>query len=77
MAAPKYVAVTTAPAEHRYVNLDRVAADVELSKQVLNDEVKRAIAALERARAVSDVLDLRDALETVLARLVELRRMAA
>lgn len=77
LPTPRYVHVTFDAKPDGYMNVDRVKAKAELAREVLNDEIKRASAALERARNVSDALGLRDDLEAVLVRLVAIQAKAA
>jgi len=74
---PHYVSVTTAPPSSGYRALDRVAQHQEQSREVFNDEIRRAIAAVERARGVSDILGMRNALETVLEQLIAIQQQQA
>ena len=77
LATPRYVHVTLSAEDKGYMDMDRVMTRKDLSKEVLNDEIKRATAALTRARNVADTLGCRDSLEMVIGRLLEIQRKAA
>jgi hypothetical protein len=74
---PHYVSVTTQPPTSGYKAIDRVAQHEAQSREVFNDEIRRAIAAVERARAVSDILGTRDQLEVVLQQLIAIQQQQA
>lgn len=74
IAAPHYVRdPTAAPEEQGYVAITQVRSERELARRVVHDELGRIIAAIERARAVSEVLGLTKELEDVLARAIGVR----
>lgn len=73
IAAPHYVAVTSP--RPGYMALGRIKTEADLSRATIRGEIRRCIAAVERARAVADVLDLRDQMEDVLSRLLALKEV--
>jgi len=73
----KYVSVSSSTQRAGYMSLDRVRDRKEIANEVFNEEIKRARAALERARSVADILDRRDDLEKVISWIVDLQRAAA
>jgi hypothetical protein len=77
LACPKYISITESSGRAGYRQLDTVKAKRDRSLEVFNDEIKRTLAALERARAVSDVLGLRAQLEDVIAQVVLIQQQAA
>lgn len=73
---PNYVRVTL-PQATGYMPITRVRSDREIALSVIREEVKRARAALERARNIADAVGLRGELEELLERLVNLTAAAA
>lgn len=73
---PNYVRVTL-PSSTGYMPIERVRSDKEIAQSVIREEVKRARAALERARNIADVIGLRDELEDLLERLMAISKAAA
>lgn len=72
-----YVSVSQKTERAGYMSLDSVRTQKDLSEDVFNEELKRARAALERARAVSDILGRRAELEQAIEWIANLQRAAA
>jgi len=75
--ASNYVTVAKKTERAGYMSLDKVRSQQGLAEDTFNDEVKRARAALERARIVADILGKRDELEQIIQWLANLQRAAA
>lgn len=74
---PNYVHTTTELGKDAYMPIDRVRSDQDRARQVINEELARCRAALDRARAVADVIGLRAQLEQAIEWIVNLQRAAA
>lgn len=77
LQAPNYLAVTLPTNEHVYMTVDKIKASKDLARDAMNEEIKRARSALERARAVADVLELSGELEKAIEWVVNLQKAAA
>ena len=77
ISTPHYVHVTVAGQRSGYMSVDTVRDSDALSREVLGDEVKRAKAALERARNVADAIGLRSELELAIKQIIALEERVA
>jgi hypothetical protein len=63
--------------EQGYVSSIRIKSDAQMARDVMHAELSRAMAAVDRAREVADVLGLAKELERALEKLMRLRDKAA
>ena len=63
--------------DHGYVPTLSLKDDTDRAREALMSEVRRAQAAMERARDVADALGMRDDVERMLSELVVMEKMAA
>jgi hypothetical protein len=77
LECPNYASVSITKDIRGYVPMDRAKKNKEWAHEILNDELTRVRAALERSRGVCDILKLRDELEIVLQQLLMLQEKAA
>jgi hypothetical protein len=74
IAAPSYVRDPRASGEEQgYVSTLHVRTEADLAREVVHDEMKRIVAAIERARSIADVLGLSTEVEVLLRLAVDLR----
>ena len=76
IAAPHYVRDPRAGDGQGYVALSQVRSEDDLARQVMRDEMSRVLAAMERARSVSDVLDMTGELDNLIIAIEEVRNRA-
>lgn len=77
LAAKKYVTGERITKRAGYYSLDHVKQNEEFVNSVLNDELKRARGAVDRALAVADVLGVKDKLEEALGIITDLQKLVA
>lgn len=75
--AKNYVSASRTTQRAGYISLDRVKQNEEFVSDVLNDELKRARGAIDRALAIADVLGVKDELEKALGIITELQKLVA